>query len=461
MNFMQPPMDEATFWESSPQRRYLRDFARHNRTAPDAVLGIALTLVAVDTPPNVVMPALVGSREAPLAMYTAIMGGSGDGKGIATGDAYALIPDLLDTAKEIPASGEGVESIFAGRRPVPGGEGTPIETEQYCITQRALLDVSEIKTLQAAMSRQGSKLDAVLLSAWCGEQLGAKTKSVDGSLKLPRLGYKLCIITGVQPDNMEILTARDGDGLPQRFLWCDTADYGAPRLLPPMPQGTFRFDVDRLKAYQADDMAVNALYRAGSIKDMPKMEDGSIPYRLYEMQYPSEVYAAVDEDAYNRLHRSRPNGMDAHALQLAMRLAALLAILEQRENLLEVTVDDWNAALWLMRHSIETRERCLAKSREISKGKRADRIIDDMGAKDLAQQRIHDKCVRFCIENIPAKLQEKDPDRIGIAQSTLKKCFNGKWWDGYDEALETLKRDGVIEERSGERHGVRYALANR
>ena len=136
-------MNKEMFWQSSGQRRYVRDYARYCRTSPYAVLCAVLARVATVVPPNVVVPAFVGSHPSPLAVYVAVVGNSGDGKGLADGVARELVPDLLGAVETMPTSGEGLVAMFAGRRTIPGDED---RTELYCVNQRALLSVSEIVT---------------------------------------------------------------------------------------------------------------------------------------------------------------------------------------------------------------------------------------------------------------------------------------------------------------------------
>lgn len=462
------PMSEEKFWQSSAQRRYIRDYARYTRTPPDAVLGAILARVATVTPPNVVAPAFTGAFPSGLAMYLAIVGNSGDGKGLAEGVARKLIPDLLDAGETLPVSGEGLVTLFAGRRPLSGddGENRDRGTELCCVNQRALLSVPEIGNLGATMSRTGSTLEPVLLSGWSGEPLGGQNVDENKRLRAPAYGYRLSLITGVQPANAGILADRDGSGLPQRFLWCDTKDSQAPDNRPPEPSGMFTFDVDRLRVLQPSDITLNALYRAGARERMPRPENGGDPYPLHIMRYPDEVYKAVDHDRVMALHGQRQDGMDAHSLLLTIRVAGLLALLEQREELLAVTLDDWKAARWLIGHSIETRERCISEGRRIGNRKRADRIADGIESKTLGQQVAEERRqqeqqrhLRRCADWILVYLQDNDPSRIGVPEGILRNNLTKADRPYLGEAIAELLKSRVIEERQGVRGGKRYALA--
>ena len=116
-------MTEEEFWNGSAQRRYVHCYARHLRLSPDSLLGAMLARVATVTPPSVVAPAFTGADPSILALYTAIVGNSGDGKGLAERAARKLIPDLLGAVETLPVSGEGIVSLFAARRPVQDDDG--------------------------------------------------------------------------------------------------------------------------------------------------------------------------------------------------------------------------------------------------------------------------------------------------------------------------------------------------
>ena len=349
------PMTEPEFWEKSAQRQYIRDYARHTRTSPDAVLGAILARIATVTPPNVVAPAFTGAFPSGLAMYVAIVGSSGDGKGLAEGVARKLIPDLLDAGQTLPVSGEGLATLFAGRRPLPGDDGESLQPWHRTVLReptRLAQRTGNRRTGRDDETWTGSTLEPVLLSAWSGEPLGGQNVDENKRLRAPSYGYRLNLITGVQPTNAGILADRDGSGLPQRFLWCTTRDLGAPNTRPPQPTGTFTFKTDRLKELQPTSLTLNVLYSAGARERMTKPESGGDPYPLHVMRYPNEAYEAVDDDRVLALHGQRPDGMDAHSLLLTIRIAGLLALLEQRADLLAVTSDDWRAAQWLVGHSI-------------------------------------------------------------------------------------------------------------
>lgn len=460
-------MTAAEFWTTSEQRRYIRDYARRTRTSPDAVLGSVLARVATVTPPNVVAPAFVGASPSGLAMYVAIVGNSGAGKDVAEDVAGSLVPDLLGAGETQPVSGEGLTTLFAGRRPLPGvdGDGRNGGTELYCVNQRALLSVSEIGNLGATMGRTGSTLEPVLLSAWSGKPLGGQNVDESKRLRAPAYGYRLNLITGVQPAKSGVLTDKDGSGLPQRFLWCDAGDPEAPYERPPMPSGEFRFDAKRLKALQPGGMTLNALYQAEARERMARLENGGDPYPLHVMRYPDDVRDAVDRDRVQGLLGQRPDGMDSHSMLLTVRVAGLLAILEQREDLLAVTADDWQAARWLVAHSIDTRARCIADGRRQRRSKRVASRADELAANAQAGEQAEEIRQADRLEraktSVLNQLGKHDPKREGLPGSEIRQKL-GRNGDMAYRAVEALYNDGKLDmvgTDTGEVSSTRWALS--
>ena len=87
-------MDERQFWDSTPSLRYVFDYARAKQVAPWATLFVVLARISVAMPPHVVTPSLVGSEYGSLNVFVGILGPSGMGKGLTTGVARSLVPDI-------------------------------------------------------------------------------------------------------------------------------------------------------------------------------------------------------------------------------------------------------------------------------------------------------------------------------------------------------------------------------
>ncbi|MBT1178613.1 DUF3987 domain-containing protein [Bifidobacterium vespertilionis] len=433
--------NDDEFWESSDRLRYIRDDARHARVAPWALLDCVLALVSVTVPPNVTIPAFVGGKEGSLNCFVAVVGGSGDGKGLAYGEARRLVPNLLEATTALPASGEGLSALFAVREQSPGDEGERRGSILKCANPRALLNVPEIQTLGACMGRTGSTLLGTLTSIWSGESIGGFNRNELNRLRVPEYGYRLAMITGVQPANADTLAREDGTGLPQRFLWCSTADPAAPDTRPEPPQGEFGFDPERLADLTPTPLLLNELYQNGDRWRM-RNEDGTDRYPLTPLRYPSTVRDEVDRDAVRRLRRTRPLGLDSHALLLTINVAGLLAIMEQRPGReLEVSEDDWTRAKYIVERSREFRELCLKESRSERRGKRRDALADEIVAKDEAQEMAD--YTRYA-NRISVQLRNRDEGHAGITGTELKRYTGLLAHDVYP-AIERMFGEGRLE----------------
>lgn len=409
---------DEEFWGSSLRLKYIFDTARSRRAAPWAVLLCTLARVAVATPPNVVLPAFVGSMPGTLNTFVAIVGKSGDGKGIAAATARSLIPDLLDASTALPVSGEGLPTLFVKREAAEDEGGKHGSALKY-VNMRALLDVSEIAELGGAMERKGSTLSPVLTKLWSGEAIGGQNKNEAARLRVPEYAYRIGLIAGVQPGNSDKLTREDTTGLPQRFLWADTLDVKAPTGTPPVPDGVLGFDAAKLKAVQPGEFDMNGLYEAGDYLRY-KNERGKSLYPLRKLKYPECVGESVNEDAVNRLHGSRPEGMDGHSLYLAIKVAGLLTILEQREGAeFTVTVDDWDRANYIVSKSIQAREQCI----EAAKAGRVGKMAADMTARDEAAEQAAKKRAGQIRKRIITALNKHDPGYEGLKGWKIKRLF--------------------------------------
>lgn len=436
------------FWESSDRLRFIRDTARHERTAPWAVLLGVLARVAVVTPPNVVTPAFVGSRYGSLNTFVAFVGASSDGKGLAVGTARRLIPDDLGAVDTLPVSGEGLATMFAKREQIDGKDGEERHSVLKCANVRALLDVPEVSVLGAAMGRTGSTLLGTLTSLWSGEAIGGQNVNELKRLRVFEYVYRLCLMVCVQPGNSDTLTREDTTGLPQRFLWASTRDAGAPDRAPAAPSGTLGFDAGKLADVQPDNFTMNGIYQRGGYWKYLG-EDGKPLYMLHVLKYPPTVADEVDTDAVNRLRGTRPAGMDGHSLFATIKTAGLLAILEQREGReLEVTEDDWHRAKYIVAKSRAVREACISEGRIVRRGKRRDALADDLVAKDeateLAAQEKAERDYKRYAQRIVNALRKHDPGHEGMVGYVVQQKTGISTADTY-RTIERMYMAGQLE----------------
>ena len=162
-----PLLDEAEaepFWGERDSLRAVHQWARARMASPWAVLGVALARVVTTVPPNVVLPATIGSP-ASLNLFVALVASSGGGKGAAMGAARDAVSTGVDVYARQAGSGEGLVKQFAHRE--KGG----VVRDRDAV----LLDVPEVDTLASLSARQGSNLLPVMRSAWSGNSSASLT----------------------------------------------------------------------------------------------------------------------------------------------------------------------------------------------------------------------------------------------------------------------------------------------
>lgn len=427
-------MDEQQFWDSTPSLRYVFDYARASRVSPWGLLMTTLARIAVEVPPHVVTEPLTGGQHGSLNLFVALVGSSGAGKGVTTQAARMLVPDIRNAVTAQPASGESIPAMFVDR------EMHDEDGKQVCIPTcancRAYMDIPEIATLGGNSKRQGSILIPMLTSAWSGEDLGCFTKNEANRYTVPQYGYRLSLVTGVQPANLGVLTGEDGTGLPQRFLWAPMTDIDAPDNRPQVPQGSFPFDVSTLP----EDMlknALDALYRAGSLYNM--IDHGRTGYPLVEVQYPETAKAEADRTAVKRLH-GEIKPLDSHHIGLKTKVAALLAMLNHSDNPLAVTEQDWQLAEYVCLKSEQFRDDAIRQANAIKRKQKADTIDLDDEARIEADNRKMDR-VKTSILNYLAK---HDPKCEGVKGYEIRRALGRKGLMAYD-AIETLYSEGRLD----------------
>ena len=351
--------DWEWFWQSRPYLTKIRDAARQKGVSPDATLASALCLVSVMLPPDVVVPAFVGNYPASLNLFAAIVGHSGGGKGAAYSVASGLVPDLRGAVVAKSGSGESIAAMFAERVTEPSGkEGEAPRSVLQCANRRALLNVPEVKSLGAVKDRKGSTLVPELTSAWSGEPLGSRTKYDTGTLTVPRYGYRLALITGVQPGNAGALLDEAETGLPQRFLWAEAQDVHALKW-EQVIRGYRVMPLVDSSSLPPDNEAISTLYREGSRENM--IGEGDANYPLHEVRFPGSVWRETFEQRRATLTGETPDGLDAHGNLVRIKVAALLPWLDaEREDHMTVTEEDWQTAGHILEHSQRVRAKCIA-----------------------------------------------------------------------------------------------------
>jgi len=325
------------FWEASGFLRSLRDFARARRVGPWALLGAVLARAAASVPPTVVLPPTRGAV-ASLNLFVALCSESSGGKTTAMEAAREFLAvdggtsDYLDTQ---PGSGEGLLSAYCYVKTAKGKAPEVVQTRLS-----VLFDVDEVQSLGALVGRTNSTLLPFLKSAWSGKTLATQNAEASRLRRVEAQHYRLALVCGVQPVNAGVILDDEGGGFPQRWLWMPTYDPGMlPRDARPTEPPPWPWRVP------CAPMAADA--------------DGTITWPMRRVLTLPEVAVSAMLDAaetQNRPIGTRAAGatLDGHALLSRAKVAALLALLDGRADV--VTEADWRLAGHVMAVSDRTRE---------------------------------------------------------------------------------------------------------
>lgn len=435
-----PPPDEnedqqdATtydqFWNARPVLTRICNFARARRAGPWAVLGAVLLRVTMATPPFVTLPGLVGGPVS-LNLYIGLVGPSGSGKGAAT----AAARDCIDIGRHIETigigSGEGITHSFMHYLP-PEEKGQKGTVEQH--TQAVMFTAAEIGTVGALVSRQASTLLDELKKAWMGEALGFGY--VDKFKRLPMREhiYRLGLLAGIQPLRADALLQDTAGGTPQRWLWMPTTDPDAPTQRPDEPEPI-----------------------AWTMP--PKWPMADYHTHLSELPVCDRARKEIDDAQLARLQghhgtEDAPDVLDGHLLLAQLKVAAALAILEERADVID---EDWSLAGTIIAKSTATRSRIQqamdAKRKQVNAARGKDEAERQLIVAETMEDRAMDRAVRG------VKRRLKSGQWIG--HSELRKSLDAKIRQHFDTAVNRLIDAQALEVEQVEyrgQPGFRYRL---
>ncbi len=298
------------FWTARPVLEQIRQAAHARRRSAPAVLLATLARVAATIPPTHVLPAIIGSQ-ASLNVIVGLVARSGGGKSTAVDVARDLYPiDRKDVVADVPpGSGEGMVELFFELVPEEGADGKTRKVKRHTKTG-ALVYLDEGEALVEMGNRKGATLMPTLRSAWSGQTLGQSNASTETHRVLSAHSYRLAIVIGFQLEYAADIISNQAGGTPQRFVFAPTQDPTIPDQRPEFPE-PLTIDVPPVagRAEIGFDQAI------------------------------------IDEIDARGLAASRGavqvESLDSHADLVRMKIAALLAIIDNRFH---VTVDDWQLA---------------------------------------------------------------------------------------------------------------------
>lgn len=311
---------------SSVKLQSLRDYARAAGVSPVGFLCTTLVHLASISHPLTVD---VGLGATPLNLMLALVGDSGAGKDMTLHKARGACTFTRNgqpvECLEYPlGSGESLPSVYCP--PVD-----PKRNESPSRVHHALFVDTEVSSVGVLMGRQGSTLRSMLLKLFSGSSFGNGTKQ--GSSVVQDGTYSAGVVIGVQPGKAGILLDDVEDGFPQRFLWTELVDPFAPL----------------------------------EMGEPPRLDSVELPPPGTVIRGCTEAMAVFGEQRLRRAF-GHTDGVNSHVKLIRARIAALLAILEQRATT-GFTKDDWVRAGLLVDYSKRVRERCMkqAASKEIDR----------------------------------------------------------------------------------------------
>lgn len=216
-------LDTETFWHSRPWLQYVHDDAKFRRLNPFALLLAVMARLSALTPPNVTVQVSPHDRPMSLNLNVVLVGAAGTGKGKTLREARELLPTPEGNRMLVkkPRTGEGIVTAFVDRTELRDEEGK-IHKGHYknkILTDRVLLELSEVTDLRTAMAGEGSTMLGTLLSGFSGETLGGNTRTARSNVTLPPNTYRLSSVIAAQPSQCDVFFSNAEVGFASRFLF--------------------------------------------------------------------------------------------------------------------------------------------------------------------------------------------------------------------------------------------------
>ncbi|WP_096906998.1 hypothetical protein [Dietzia sp. WMMA184] len=421
---------EDEFWESRPELRTIRDFARARLSGPWSTFGYVLARAIAVIPPTVVLPPLAGPV-ASLNTFVAVVAPSGGGKGASDGVAF----DLLRTTPRVhvakPGSGEGIPKEYALKTREKRGD--PLV--QKTLRNSVLFNVSEIDTLAGLGRRSGSTLMSELRAAWSGEDLGFAYSDQEKKLRIERHRFRMCLVTGVQPGQASALLDEADGGTPQRFLWMPTTDPRRPSDRPDEPKPL------RLPEWGGGGLVVTE----PDGEDVERVDLGLIRVdrpveriEFRELEVPQATRDAVELDAQRRLDGAEADELEGHGILVREKVAAGLMWLNGRCD--RITDEDWELAGVVKAVSDRTRMQTQAVLEQNARAEARKRGVAE-GLKQNVVRRVTEEDAVKSAADLVRKHLAKSGGTLRRKQLVSKIPSRRQY---LDDAVERLEEAGVV-----------------
>lgn len=401
-------MTPEQFWEARPVFAHIKKYAQARRVSPWAMFGGVLARVVASTEPHIQTPPIVGGPGS-LNLFVAIVGKSGQGKGASQAAAGSFLDIRNGAAFETitVGSGEGLAAAYVGRTKNEDGR---LAVQQH--SESAMFDIAEVDTLTALAGRQGSTLLSELRKVWSGERLGFQNRDQTRTLPVDAHSYRASLIVGVQPARAGAMLDDADGGTPQRFIWLPATDEHAPKRAPGSPGPM--------------------TWTAPTNITIP--QTGENGQRLIDVC--DEAWTIIDEAQVARL-RGDGHALDGHALFSRLKVAAALALLDQRGG---VSLEDWELAGVVMAVSDATRKHCRDTIRQLS--------IDANQARAEARAEanvvVADHTEIVTMETAKARILDKLTSDWQSA-ATIRRSLSTKLREVFEDALDEMHATSIVD----------------
>jgi hypothetical protein len=410
------------FWGARPLLAHIRNAAHARQLSPDAVFQVILARVAAAVSYELRLPA-IKAAPSPLCYFACLIGDSGVGKSGANDAAEELLPlDSELTRSVMLGSGEGIVEAFFDwiEEEGPGGK---TKRRKVQVVHAAYLYVDEGTLLEALRARSGSTTLATLRTAWSGGTLGQDNARLETKRVLRKGSYTLGLVAGFQQNKAGPLLNDAEAGTPQRFAWASATDPEIPEPgSEPAWPGPLR--------WQPPPMRAGQLWGPG---------EATRGVRLLTVD--PAIEAELKVAGYARATgRVRTDPLDAHAGLLRLRIAALLALLDDRFN---VTTDDWRLAGVVLdtsnrvRAHVQAQIAAVADEEERKQASRRVRVAVESDAA-VERRRVVDRA-----EWIARKVQA-EPDRW--TRKDLRMACRSDRRPEFDDGLDHAKEEKWVVE---------------
>jgi hypothetical protein len=396
------------FWGQRGWLKHIRQAAYARACSAHALLDVTLARVAALAPHTLRLPATIGGQ-ANLTLVVGVVAKPGAAKSSVNSVARDLLPapeiaaadGLPLVADQLPlGSGEGLAEVLFGTVEVDDGGKTTKERRQ--VRHNAYVYIDEGDALTRLAARNGATILPTLRSIWSAQTIGNTNASADRRRIVYGTRYTFGVVVALQPALAGGLLDDAAAGTPARFLWAHATD-------PTIPDGA---------------------------PDWPGPLDWTAP--ATKVNHVVDVHTDIADELRVR-HLAIARGdltvdpLDAHAGLMRLKVAALAAILDGRQN---VSGDDWGLAGYVLAASDTVRAgvvEAVAYERRLTEQATSNRLANRVVEAGVASR------TRQAVDGarVIARKVWAEPDRwtVKALQQSVSRWVREIWADALDHAL--------------------------